>query len=85
MESNVQIKTKKGGYQSGVAITYTGNFAILVNKTVSDKKLIITHKIFALEDIADISISQDAEIRSIPELITESMAPDCLCGNDCNC
>jgi hypothetical protein len=83
----VQITTKKGGYITGETIMYTGNFAIVLIKEVKDGKLITTHKTIALEDIANINVIRDAEVRELPkpQLLVEGVANDCLCGDDCKC
>lgn len=83
----VQVTTKKGAYITGQNIVYTGNFAIIVIKEVKGDKLITTHKTIALEDIANINVVRDVEVRELPkpELLMEGVANDCLCGNDCKC
>lgn len=85
----IQIITSKGRYVNGEAVIYTGNFVILQNKEVKDGNLVTTHEIFPLENVIRVITIREAETRSFPEekpqLITENVGSDCLCGENCKC
>jgi len=60
-----QLTTKKNRIISGDIIIYTGDFAIVQDKTIKGDKIIITHTPINLADVTTITNVKEAEKREL--------------------
>jgi hypothetical protein len=61
----VQLTTTKGKIVNGDTIIYTGDFAIVQEKTVKDGKVIISHTPYSMGEISSITRIVEAEKREL--------------------